>query len=278
MHDSFNNVLLPGVGIEGQAENMCVAHQYVAASPFIIGSIHYNFQENDVPGVEHANNIALVPLAAGRALDGVRNGVFSEDALVSSPLRAYYATGPTRFNQSDTHFCCVTYGRGCKNALQSSYSVAGSGKSEMPSFNGDALADYAEQYQNGGSHNDFYVHINQGGGYFNASSWGFGYARATADYEVLLADFTGDGWADFANVKKSTGQFWLHRNINQAFDPHTAPYAYGVMYGGPDVDTSPATSTPMDAPTSRRVTSAPATCPSCATQGSTPIRCRTSRT
>jgi hypothetical protein len=232
-------VLLPGVGVEGQAANICKAHQHVMASPYIIGSIHNNFQENDIPGVEHANNIALVPVGAGKALDGLRNinGVFSEDSLASSPLRAYYATGPARFNQSDAHFCCVNYNKGCKNALQSSYSVAGSGKSELPSFNGDALADYAEQYQNGSPYNDFYIHLNTGSGNFDPVSWGSpGLARATADYEVLLADFTGDGWADFANVRKSTGQFWLHRNINQAFDAWNAPYAYGVIYGGPNVE------------------------------------------
>jgi hypothetical protein len=86
-------------------------------------------------------------------------------------------------------------------------------------FNGDGYSDYADHDLNSGT---FYVHLNQKNGTFTGA--GNNYAVATtcagSDCDVFVADFTGDGYADYADHSASTGQTWIHANLrNGTFAP-----------------------------------------------------------
>jgi hypothetical protein len=89
-------------------------------------------------------------------------------------------------------------------------------------FNGDGLVDYADHAQDSGQ---FWIHLNQrpaagqSTGSFSAANYAAagapsGTTRAGSGWEVLVADFTGDGWCDYADHDLATGNVWVHANLH----------------------------------------------------------------
>jgi hypothetical protein len=83
-------------------------------------------------------------------------------------------------------------------------------------FNGDGWGEYAEHDPTSG---DFRIHVNQKDGTFAAGIWGGGTtcafdpsANDGSPCEVFVADFTGDGYADFADREPATGRVFVHAN------------------------------------------------------------------
>jgi hypothetical protein len=78
-------------------------------------------------------------------------------------------------------------------------------------FNGDGYADYADQHIPTGQ---FWIHYNSSTpGRFYMDTVSHGYGSNTAGWLSLFADFTGDGFADFADLSPSSGTFYIHRNL-----------------------------------------------------------------
>lgn len=77
-------------------------------------------------------------------------------------------------------------------------------------FNGDGRADFADVYT---PTNDFWVHRNLGGTSpkFSGADWGYGNGYGNEPtWKLLVGDFTGDGYADFADMWLPSGHFWIH--------------------------------------------------------------------
>jgi hypothetical protein len=78
-------------------------------------------------------------------------------------------------------------------------------------FDKDGLTDYADHDLATGK---LFVHRNLGNGF---AAVGDNYMTATtcsgSDCDVFVADFTGDGFADYADHQPSTGQLWVHENL-----------------------------------------------------------------
>jgi hypothetical protein len=99
-------------------------------------------------------------------------------------------------------------------------------------FTGDGKADYADQYVPTGH---FWIHRNTGGTEFHMDNmnWGSGQASAGGAWRTMVGDFTGDGWADYADLWADTGSFWLHANLNnRTFVPPGQSSGYGAALGG----------------------------------------------
>jgi hypothetical protein len=79
-------------------------------------------------------------------------------------------------------------------------------------FNGDGLADYADQHTTSGT---FWVHLNTGTPGFRMDnvSRGTGYPAAGGFYRTVIGDFSGDGYADYMDLWTDTGAYWLHNNL-----------------------------------------------------------------
>jgi hypothetical protein len=62
---------------------------------------------------------------------------------------------------------------------------------------------------------------------FNATASIYGVAFNNYLYTAVFGDYNSDGRCDYADVNKSTGEFWVHlNNGNGTFNP--AAYAYGT--------------------------------------------------
>src|SRR5262249_15437933 len=80
----------------------------------------------------------------------------------------------------------------------------------------------------------YWIRLNNGNGMFQApgSNWASGSLGSTStDWEVLVADFDGDGKADYADRHIPSGNFWIHRNTGAgSFD--ASNWAFGFTTGG----------------------------------------------
>ncbi len=107
------------------------------------------------------------------------------------------------------------------------------GFSPMVDFNGDARADIADHHLPSGQ---FSVRLNLGGGTFAAPgvNWGSGTTSApSGTWQVLTADFNGDGLADYMDVHPASGQFWYHVNLGGG--TFSSSFAHGTgLQIGPD--------------------------------------------
>jgi hypothetical protein len=116
---------------------------------------------------------------------------------------------------------------------QASVSAARSGIVEVGDFTGDGFADFADHDT---SAKRFWVHRNLQNGSFDTGNWAIGdlvNGVTPSDWDVLVADFDGDGLADFADLHVPTSQAWVHRNLgNGSFD--TANWAWGQGRSGAD--------------------------------------------
>ncbi len=98
-------------------------------------------------------------------------------------------------------------------------------------FTGDGYADFADRTILTG---EFVVHANLRNGTFSTAAWGGGTNCGSLDCETLVGDFTGDGYADYADHSLSTGAFWVHENYR---DGTFAPW--GVGWGSGQTCTGP---------------------------------------
>jgi hypothetical protein len=100
-------------------------------------------------------------------------------------------------------------------------------------FTGDGLADVADQHIPSGQ---FWIHRNLGNGNFDATVWA-GPIPANPAFTTLVGDYNGDGLADYADLNKATGQFYIHLNLGGgSFNPitcgsglYTASAGWAVM-------------------------------------------------
>jgi hypothetical protein len=101
------------------------------------------------------------------------------------------------------------------------------GWSAIADFTGDGRADIADHW---GANGNFYIRRNYGNGTFEAPGtfWGSGIASSplgTNDWTILTGDFTGDGWADYADYHRLSGQIWIHENLHNGTFGGTWGYA-----------------------------------------------------
>jgi hypothetical protein len=106
------------------------------------------------------------------------------------------------------------------------------GWSAIADFTGDGRADIADHWSANGS---FWIRRNYGNGTFEAPGtfWGSGVTSAPLGdnaWTILTGDFTGDGWADYADYHQPSGQVWIHENLhNGSFG---ATWGYGALLAG----------------------------------------------
>jgi hypothetical protein len=93
-------------------------------------------------------------------------------------------------------------------------------------FDGNGVVDIADFHI---PSSQFWVHpaVNTGTYQFSAASWNPVLSFLWSGFTTVFGDFNGDGWADYADVNRNTGEIWVHRSLNNGtFD--TGTYAYGV--------------------------------------------------
>jgi hypothetical protein len=94
-------------------------------------------------------------------------------------------------------------------------------------FTGDGYLEYADHHKPSGR---FFVHQNLRNGTispFGANAWWGDTMPNVGDWTTLVADFTGDGFADYADFHKASGQFWVHRNMTDGrFAPAGTNWGY----------------------------------------------------
>jgi hypothetical protein len=98
----------------------------------------------------------------------------------------------------------------------------------LPDFTHDGRADFAEQNVIG----PFYVHQNLWGSTgFDSANYDQGSTICSssikAHCDVMVADFTGDGFADYADHDKATGNFYIHANRTYGFGFDSANWGTG---------------------------------------------------
>jgi hypothetical protein len=86
----------------------------------------------------------------------------------------------------------------------------------LADFNNDGHADLAQvdvtTFQ-------FSIYLNIGSYQFSGTAWTSGTAFNFPNFTTIFGDFNGDGWADYADVNRGNGEFWVHENLkNGAFN------------------------------------------------------------
>lgn len=112
--------------------------------------------------------------------------------------------------------------------------VASRSSSAMGDFTGDGYADYADLSTSTGQ---FWIRRNYRDGTFMPfiTNWGYGRAAAGAGWRTLVADFTGDGHADFADLHEASGQLWIHENTRDGGFA-SANWGTSTVRVGPNVE------------------------------------------
>lgn len=91
-------------------------------------------------------------------------------------------------------------------------------------FTGDGFVDVVDYHAPSAQ---LWVHANVGGGQWSASASPTA-AFSNPAFTTLFGDFTGDGYADYADANLSTGDMWVHENLhNGTFS--AANWAYTVL-------------------------------------------------
>lgn len=78
-------------------------------------------------------------------------------------------------------------------------------------FTGDGFVDVADYHV---ASAQFWVHPNIGGNQWSGASWAAVPAFSNPLFTTLFGDFTGDGWADYADANLGTGDLWVHENLH----------------------------------------------------------------
>jgi hypothetical protein len=94
-------------------------------------------------------------------------------------------------------------------------------------FDGNGVVDIADFHI---PTSQFWVHpaVNIGTWQFSAGSWNPTASFNWPGFTTVFGDFTGDGWADYADVNRNTGEIWVHRNTNNGYFDTSGNWAYGV--------------------------------------------------
>jgi hypothetical protein len=101
----------------------------------------------------------------------------------------------------------------------------------VANFSGGHRADVADFHIPSGQ---FWVHRNTGAWDFYSwhSDFGTGYAHPV--FTTIFGDFDGDGWADYVDVQRQTGDFWVHlNNRNGTFAPVNMHWGSGLFTSSP---------------------------------------------
>jgi hypothetical protein len=102
-------------------------------------------------------------------------------------------------------------------------------------FDGDGWADVADHNLSTGA---ITVHRNLHNGTFGAAGPSMGVTATGTSYETLIADFTGDGYADFADHNLTSGGFYIHENLrNGTFAGWGVNWGSGTSAVGPNLET-----------------------------------------
>jgi hypothetical protein len=89
--------------------------------------------------------------------------------------------------------------------------TGGDWRTVVGDFNGDGFVDVVD-YHVPSAH--FWVHPNIGANQWNGNfSSDFG-AFSFPGFTTLFGDFTGDGWADYADLNTGTGEMWVHESTH----------------------------------------------------------------
>ena len=142
--------------------------------------------------------------------------IASRDLLTGEIMFYYQVQGPCTFSKQQTPAGRTMVGPGWRIFIGD--------------FNGDGYADYADHHMESGY---FWVHPNLRNGTFTAfgDNWAIGRTMPNlqnGEWTVLIGDFTGDGYADFADFHRPSGTFWVHENYrNGAFSPFGVNWGWG---------------------------------------------------
>jgi hypothetical protein len=94
-------------------------------------------------------------------------------------------------------------------------------------FTGDARMDYADHHRPSGQ---FWIHRNDGTRLepHGAHAWMGTTVAPAGEWGTLIGDFTGDGFTDYADFHRTSGQFWVHENMRSgSFAAYGVDWAYG---------------------------------------------------
>lgn len=109
----------------------------------------------------------------------------------------------------------ITFPTGSSGAVGADTAVGTNWETLVGDFTGDGYADFADHNLSNG---DFYIHENlrtvgvpEFAGW--GTNWGHGKTQTGSNRETLVADFTGDGYTDYADHDLTSGDFWIHENL-----------------------------------------------------------------
>lgn len=169
------------------------------------------FCESDVPGGLSGNPAECRPGGDDKIFFDYYNDEYSRD--IEPELG-----GMGSFYFDLVKSCVLAYKRGERCTLPQP-SPKNASTFALGDYNGDRISDYADQYVPDGS---FWIHLGNREGRFGGD-WALGRACgkpcAGLDWRTLVADFTGDKRADYADYLLSTGQVWIHKNVTKPDDP-----------------------------------------------------------
>jgi FG-GAP-like repeat len=116
-----------------------------------------------------------------------------------------------------------------KSFALGSPSIPGASIAQVGDFNADGCDDLADHDTSTGI---FGIRLSLCNGSFTASGWSHGQTAVGSDYDVLVGDFTGDGWAEYADVHVPSGQVYVHASNAGIFSPIV--WGYADMNDGAD--------------------------------------------
>jgi hypothetical protein len=167
---------------------------------------------------------------AGANLDSLLAFANSDSRIVQVTYYGYDIDSGSPHRLVDTNGNLTSKGIVYKNHALGSPSLPGESIAQLGDFNGDNCDDIADHDTATGFFN---VRHSNCAGVFGPPGWAAGTAQVGADYDVLVGDFTGDGLADYADVRLSTGEVYVHPN-NGIGGFGAVVWGYADMRDGPD--------------------------------------------
>jgi hypothetical protein len=149
-------------------------------------------------------------------LQAALNQVLNDSRIAGMAYWSYDHPGDAVHRLTDSAGNLTAEGVLYRSYAVGSPSPAKSGISAIGDFTHDGYADFADQWLGDGH---FWVHANvhnNVNNQFSSSTWGEGMAAAGGNWEWLALDFTGDGWADYADVDGPSRQVWIHANLHNS--------------------------------------------------------------
>jgi hypothetical protein len=127
----------------------------------------------------------------------------------------------------------------CGVGAREASAQAALGVYETGDFNGDGYSDIGDYWQASGQ---FWIRVNYANGLFELpGTWSGGTGNTvtpTAGWEVLVGDFNGDGWADYADRYVANGDIYIHtNNHNGTWQPSGTQWGQGTTLAGANIET-----------------------------------------